>query len=120
MGKIGVGIKMFECANCGKLEYVWLDGYAFGDKILEDVMFRVYDKDNVIIDEIYDDDYWEGLNKAKWLKDAQESARQCLEDGEGLTCPNCLGEVLKSGIKTKKTISIQGKSLQEILLVIRG
>ena len=27
--------------GCGELEYVLMDGYTFGDRLLEDVMFQV-------------------------------------------------------------------------------
>lgn len=30
------------CENCGKeLEFVYVDGYAFGDKLMEGVLFKV-------------------------------------------------------------------------------
>lgn len=64
---------------------VKFDGYAFGDRILEDVYFQADIADdgtvsNVVIDPDDDGDYWSDLNQAKWLKMAKEYLEETLRD----------------------------------------
>lgn len=52
-----------------------IDGYSFGDVLLEGVMFRADVKDGKV-KKVYvrpeDESYFSGLNKKHWLKEAKE------------------------------------------------
>lgn len=83
---------MFKCDKCGDLDYVLMDGYPFGDRLLEGVMFEVrvdakgkfsvkIDKDSAA--------YFSDLNQAKWLKAAKEYAKK----NDIWTCPKCSDDV---------------------------
>lgn len=80
-----------KCDNCGELDYVLMDGYSFGDRLLEGVMFEVR-KDNknfqVQISQ-ESEDYFNGLNKKKWLKEATSYASK----NDIFTCPKCGDDV---------------------------
>ena len=58
----------FHCDQCGDIETVEFDGYAFGDRLLEGVYFVADKKGNVTprADAV---DYLKSLNAKKWLKD---------------------------------------------------
>ena len=66
----------FECSNCGDIPIVYFDGYGFGDRMLEGVMFKVSRDSNGEIDvasvdsvEDWDTDaYLIGLNKEYWME----------------------------------------------------
>jgi len=81
-----------KCDKCGKIDYVLVDGYAFGDRILEGVMFEVKDtngKPDVLGVTKDCVDYFNDLNSRKWLKACQEFC-----EGEDIgQCPKCGGDV---------------------------
>ena len=85
-----------KCDKCGKIETVLVDGYWFGDRILEGVMFEVMDKDGKpeaigVTKECVD--YFNDLNTKKWLK-------ACEHFCEGLDiaqCPKCGDDVVVWG-----------------------
>ena len=75
---------LFKCDNCGDLDYVLFDGYGFGDRMLEGVIFKGFKSGKV---EITEDSksYFEDLNKRKWLKEAKEY----LAELDCAQCPTC-------------------------------
>lgn len=61
-----------------------IDGYDFGDRLLEGVLFEVEFKDNKVVSvKVEEDskDYFDDLNKTKWLKEAKKYAQSILDDG---------------------------------------
>ena len=81
-----------KCDNCGKIDYVLVDGYGIGDRLLEGVMFMVEDKDGkphtigvVKESQIYFDDF----NKEKFLAEMESFC----EHEEDAYCPKCDGIV---------------------------
>lgn len=82
---------MFKCETCGEIEMVLLDGYSFGDRLLEDVMFEITKEGDKFTAKISKEceDYFEDLNKEKWLKEAEKYA----STNDIFTCPKCGGDV---------------------------
>jgi hypothetical protein len=81
-----------KCDNCGELEYVLMDGYSFGDRLLERVMFEVRKNNNTDFQVNIDkesEDYFNTLNKKKWLKEAKDYASK----NDIFTCPKCGDDV---------------------------
>ena len=81
-----------KCDTCGELDYVLVDGYPFGDRLLEGVMFKVEDKNGKphtigVIEEAKE--YFSDFNEKKWLRACDEF---CLTE-DLATCPKCQGEV---------------------------
>lgn len=81
-----------KCDNCGDIDHVLVDGYRFGERLMEGVMFKVEDKDGKphaigVTDDCKD--YFEDFNKDKWLRDCEAS---CENDDVG-TCPKCGDDV---------------------------
>lgn len=78
-----------ECDNCGEIDTVLFDGYRFGGRLLESVMFRVFYQEGLPVKvepvDGWDSWYLSKLNKDKWQKAAEEYAAG-LDDGE---CPKC-------------------------------
>lgn len=77
-----------KCDKCGKIDHVLVDGYTFGDRILEGVMFEVRDKNGKpdaigVTKECLD--YFNDLNTKKWLKACQGYC----EDLDIAQCPKC-------------------------------
>jgi len=68
-------------------DYGLVDGYAFGDRLLEGVMFKIKAKDGVLTAEVMPRSaaYFEHLNKEKWLAEAVRYAERndLFEDREG-------------------------------------
>lgn len=82
-------MKAITCEKCGPIPYALVDGYAFGDTILEGVMFKVElvkGKVKAVFAEP-DNPYVAGLNAKKWTKEC----RDCVNEGDGcdLQCPTC-------------------------------
>jgi len=77
-----------SCDKCGPLDYILFDGYPFGDRMLEGVMFRFYPDGKVQIDDD-DDAYWQSLNTKAWL----EVAKECGPQVDVGACPKCGAEV---------------------------
>jgi hypothetical protein len=63
---------------------ITFDGYSFGDRLLEGVMFEADIEDNQIRDvriaPSHDDSYWEDLNQKKWLKEAEQYVKDMLAE----------------------------------------
>lgn len=82
-------LKPFVCEKCGPIDYAEMDGYAFGDRLLEGVMFRVRrfeDNDLEVTIDPDSKDYFESLNMRKWLGLAVQNAE---DDPDSLMCPTC-------------------------------
>jgi hypothetical protein len=83
--------------GCGVIPHIEIDGYNFGDRMLETVMFEVSVTDcgSLVIDAKggWDNNaYLMGLNKAHWLRRGLEYARD--EKGCDIAaCPMCGGDV---------------------------
>lgn len=79
-----------SCENCGTLEYALIDGYKFGDRLLEGVMFKIAggEKVKATLADGNDDAYFknQGISKKKWLIAAVAYA---IEDADSLECPIC-------------------------------
>lgn len=59
----------------GEIPFAFIDGYSFGDRLLEGAMFKItITKDNKFKAETLpkDKDYLDGLNMKKWMKAALE------------------------------------------------
>lgn len=80
--------KTFTCDTCGQIDHVLMDGYVFGDRILEGVMFKVMPDLSVSIAP-ENAEYFKDLNQKKWLKAAKEHAKE----NDIATCPKCQGDV---------------------------
>ena len=81
-----------NCDNCGAIDYVLVDGYAVGDRLLEGVLFKVEDKEGKphtlgVVEE--DEEYFDQFNKAKFIA---EMDTLCENEDEA-ECPNCGGYV---------------------------
>jgi hypothetical protein len=80
-----------NCEGCGALEYVLIDGYDIGDRLLEGVMFEIRQVNGKYTATTRADskDYMADLNEKKWLKAMREYAAET----DTATCPKCHGEV---------------------------
>jgi len=83
-------MKLF-CDKCGYIDVAHHDGYGFGDRALEGVMFEVkVEGTKLVTSEVESSsrDYFSDLNRDKWIKAANKSLEDVLDEaGEGLTCP---------------------------------
>ena len=82
------------CDCCGDIDHALVDGYGFGDRLLEGVMFNIMVIGDKIIamaatkeDAVYIDD----LNKEKWLAEAAVYAFTT----NFLTCPDCQDDCVR-------------------------
>jgi len=79
---------MFKCTGCGKeVDHLMVNGYGFGDRTLEGVMFTVKKDENgkIFCSDYPKDRYTKGLNMEHWVK-------RCNDYCDGLdigTCPEC-------------------------------
>lgn len=83
---------ILKCDNCGDIEYVLVDGYHFGDRLLESVMFMVKDNNGEPqVMGVTDDckEYFSDLNQKKWLKECEKFCK----DLDIATCPHCQSDV---------------------------
>jgi hypothetical protein len=85
----------FDCDKCGKIDEALFDGYGFGERILEGVMFKAKKRDNgtCVVDSVdkwEKDPYLSGLNKKHWMKLAKDYA----EDNDIFECPTCKNDVV--------------------------
>lgn len=74
MVKLPANAKLI-CPKCGIIEHVSFDGYHFGDRLLEGVMFKAQIKNRQfeVTPQSSDDyDYLDNLNRAKWMRAAEE------------------------------------------------
>lgn len=63
----------------GPVEFGLMDGYHFGDRLLEGVMFKVTIDENDKIQVALEPDseeYCKGLNMVKWMKEAKTFAEE--------------------------------------------
>ena len=112
-----------DCEN-DECEMALLDGYDFGDTLLEGVMFEVRVNDGKMSIGVSDDDadYLSDLNTRKWLKEAALNA----VDSDMLRCSLCDGDVIvyydgKPGyeydsgdlVKFVRIIDVDGSVIQE-------
>ena len=83
-------MKMF-CDKCGYIEVAHFDGYGFGDRILEGVLFEVkVAGPNLVTSDVepISRPYFNDLNRERWIKAANESLEDVLDEaGIGLNCP---------------------------------
>jgi hypothetical protein len=85
-------MKVMNCEQHGDIPMAYLDGYAIGDTLLEDVRFEITIVKDKVKATTHPDDkfYMADLNEKKWLKEAAKMA-----DGyDNLQCPTCKGEVI--------------------------
>ena len=70
----------------------YLDGYAFGDRLLEGVTFEIRIKNGKVTaaTTLGCKSYMADLNEKKWLKEAARFATGY----DNLECPNCHSEVV--------------------------
>ena len=84
----------FDCEKCGKIDNAIMDGYSFGDRLLEGVKFLVTKNDNgkCMVEPYHPDDksYLKTLNYNMWMKMAKESA----ETNDIFECPHCGSDVV--------------------------
>lgn len=83
----------FNCENCGNITKVLVDGYPFGDRLLEGVMFTVTIKSNKLECNLPSDDYTKGLNIPHWEKECLEYVGECKNDVVG-QCVKCDSDAL--------------------------
>lgn len=70
----------------------WVNGYDFGDRLLEDVAFKVTCKDGKISVSLEEDSYIKTLNIPYWT----EKAKQYVMGGEDLSSTSSLEDELVS------------------------
>lgn len=86
----------FKCDKCGEIDHVIMDGYAFGDRQLEDVPFVVTVSDKGKAKAKFkepDHPYERTLNKKYWEKAATDYAQDTYDDGDVMACPTCGNDV---------------------------
>lgn len=81
-----------KCNKCGKIDYVEVDGYWFGNRMLEGVIFEVKDKNGKpevigVTKECID--YFSELNTKKWIRTCEEFC----ENTDVAECPICGSDV---------------------------
>lgn len=83
--------KKLKCDNCGEIDYVLVDGYDFGDRLLEGVMFEIRIVKGKYKAQVKKDcaSYFDDLNTKKWLSECEFYA----EELDVATCPKCDGEI---------------------------
>lgn len=106
----------FKCENCGDIDHVLVDGYAYGDRLLEGVMFEVRRNDkgeyNTQVEQSAAE-YFSQLNTKQWLDEINSS----MDTEEFSICPKCGEEVLINEIEPKPAIL---KTLQSFADIIGG
>ena len=84
---------IFECENCGVVKSVLIDGYGFGDRLLEGVMFRVTrskgGKWSVTVEPEWEDYMSKNLNTKIWLDKCLEYIEDPDVGGSIGECPKC-------------------------------
>jgi hypothetical protein len=85
-------MRHFQCDKCGSVNKAKLDGYLFGDRLLEGVMFEITidanGKMSADTPDPHDKEYMDDLNVAKWNRAAVETA----EDYDIFECSSCGNE----------------------------
>jgi hypothetical protein len=83
----------FDCEDCGLIEIAIIDGYSFGDRLLDGVIFEVCKSDEgefTVEVAARCAPYFNTLNTEMWLEEAREYAAET----DNLCCPTCGREVL--------------------------
>jgi hypothetical protein len=83
--------KKINCSECGDLEFALIDGYAFGERLLEGVLFEIRIVNGAIESRYHEPDDAKALFKTKaeagkWRKEAEAFVGE-MEDS--LECPKC-------------------------------
>lgn len=80
-----------NCDACGALEFVLLDGYAVGDRLLEGVMFEIRKTPEgyIATTQQKSKSYMKNLNERRWLRVMAEHAAET----DVATCPKCDADV---------------------------
>jgi hypothetical protein len=80
-------LEKFVCENCGPLDFAHMDGYGFGDTILEGVTFEVRISEGTTRVNVAAKDakYFKTLNERLWLEHALDYAKGT----DNLICPTC-------------------------------
>lgn len=80
--------------GCGEIDHIIFNGYSFGDRMLEGVMFKAwYEGDELRVTSVEEWDespYLRQLNKDYWMGCALAHAKQL----DVAQCPNCGNEVV--------------------------
>lgn len=79
------------CDQCGVVDHVLVDGYSFGDRLLERVLFEVRavrGRPQVTVT-AEAAAYFEGLNTTHWLR----AARTYVRTADLFICPHCHSDV---------------------------
>lgn len=83
----------FNCISCGKLDFVLFNGYSVGDRLLEDVMFRVRvdDQRKYSVDvSLGSRAYFAQFNEQVWL---DKVLSYVTNRSDFLACPTCNDDV---------------------------
>jgi hypothetical protein len=87
------GLREWDCETCKKPPmYGLMDGYSFGERLLEDVMFEcmLYDDNCWVIQvEKAAEPYFEQLNQTMWMTAAYKYCNQ----NDVWECPGCGGDI---------------------------
>ena len=85
-----------KCDNCGEIDHIIVDGYSFGDRLLEGVSFMVKDengKPKAFGVTPACQDYFDDLNQKKWLGACEDYC----EHLDIAQCPKCGDDVVVWG-----------------------
>lgn len=82
-----------KCVQCGDILEALTNGYNFGDRLMEGVMFVIKVKGKKLYSDGVDktsSSYFEDFNKKKWLKTAGDYVNRLLKRGslDVLVCAN--------------------------------
>jgi hypothetical protein len=104
---------IFKCDNCGIVDEVCFDGYAFGDTILEGVIFIANSKGKVRVSE-ENANYFSDLNQKKWL----DVAKRYLKETDIVSCCKCDDDIAitQEDKKEKKPIKMKALKFADIVL----
>ncbi len=110
----------FKCEDCGKeVDYVLIDGYAVGEREMEDVWFKIIsdEKGNpkcVGVEQTDDwetDSYLQQFNKEYWYECA-EAAAESIEEAK---CPLCGGTAVVWGNDSPPTCCSMGSLIDKLI-----
>jgi hypothetical protein len=90
----------FDCGNCGQIDHVIIDGYNYGDRLLEGVTFEVRrDDDGKFHSQVeeFSREYFSQFNQERYLNMINEG----MEHEEFAICPTCGEEVVINKIEIK-------------------
>lgn len=90
--------RKLKCDDCGELDHVLFDGYAFGDRMLEGVMFQARlegEEDFVVVFAPGNEHYTKKLNTDYWLAAAKVHAAEL----DIAVCPKCNDDVAMPGFE---------------------